>query len=68
MLISAIELYKKAGDTASVNICKAELLKTKALLEKNNERLSSLGKKIKDQPKTTLSEDILHYIENNVEN
>lgn len=68
MLISAIELYKKAGDTASVNICKTELLKTKALLEKNNERLSSLGKKIKDQPKTTLSEDILHYIENNVEN
>ncbi len=68
MLINGIELYKKAGDTASVNICKTELLKTKALLEKNNDRLSNLGKQIKDQPKTTLSEDILHYIENNLDN
>lgn len=66
MLINGIALYQKAGDRESVNVCRTELLKTKALLEKNKDRLSSLGKKIKDQPNTVLSEEILHYIENSL--
>lgn len=63
MLINGIMLYERAGDTESVKICKMQLLETQALLESNAERLSALGKLIKDQPITQLSQDVRYYIE-----
>jgi len=63
MLINGIMLYEKAGDTQSVQICKMQLLEAQALLTANEDRLSTLGKLIKDQPITQLSGDVRYYIE-----
>lgn len=63
MLMNGIALYTKAGDKQSADICKRELLAVPEKLEKAKERLSKLGKMIKDQPTTELSEDINTYIE-----
>ena len=56
MLLKGIELYQKAGDSNSASICKQELLAVEKQLEANAQRLSRLGKMIKDQPVTELSE------------
>lgn len=62
MLINGITLYQKSGDLASVEYCKKELVNTKNILEQNINSLSSLGKKIDDQPESQLPEEILYYI------
>ena len=62
MLINGIYLYNEAGDLNSAEVCKKELLEIPELLKENKKRLSYLGKKIKDQPKTELEDDIFEYI------
>lgn len=63
MLINGIYLYEKNNDTYSADICKKELIATVKLLEENSQRLSELGKMIKDQPKTRLPDKVLKYVE-----
>lgn len=62
MLINGITLYSQAGNTASVKICRQELLATKEKLDALTGRLSYLGSIIADQPNTTLPGDVLAYI------
>lgn len=62
MLITGISLYEKKGDAQSAEVCRKELKNTLALLERNEKRLSKLGKIIEDQPVTKLPEDIEDYI------
>lgn len=62
MLMIGIQLYTQAGDTASADICRQELLAVKATVESLGDRLSPLGKIIADQPTTTLPFDIQEYI------
>ncbi len=62
MLITGIDLYQKAGDANSAEICKKELLATAKQLEENKDRLSPLGKLIDDQPITVLPEEIREYV------
>jgi hypothetical protein len=62
MLITGIDLYKKAGDTKSAEICEKELLAVYRRLSENAQRLSPLGKMIKDQPITVLSPEIREYV------
>ncbi len=63
MLIIGIDLYQKAGDTKSAEICKAELLEVGKLFKENMKRLGTLGKMIKDQPETQLSDEVQKYID-----
>ncbi len=63
MLLSGMELYEQIGDTASINFCKQELIKTKAALEGLNDRLSYFGRIIVDQPTTSLPAHIASYID-----
>jgi hypothetical protein len=62
MLITGIDLYKKAGDNSSAQICQKELLAVYRQFSENTQRLSHLGKMIKDQPVTELSAQIREYI------
>lgn len=62
MLINGIALYTEAGDSYSAEICKKELLAVSERLKQAEEKLSNLGKMIKDQPVTELPEDIQNYI------
>lgn len=62
MLISCISKYNTMGDKTSKDFCINELIEAKERLEGNEELLSTLGTKIKDQPKTRLSDDLLYYI------
>lgn len=62
MLLKGVELYEKAGDKRSAEICRKELLAAAEQLEANAKRLSSLGKMIKDQPVTELSDEVLAQI------
>ena len=63
MLINGRELYLKMGDTESAEICAEELKATRLKVETIESKLSSLGKKIYDQPKNTLPDDINYYID-----
>lgn len=58
MLLIGVELYQKAGDTASAEICRQELLAMVEQLSQNGERLSALGKMINDQPVLELSYEL----------
>lgn len=62
MLINGIDLYQKAGNFESANICKEELLAVAKQLSENKQRLSKLGRMIKDQPNTVLSDELQDYI------
>ncbi len=62
MLINGIMLYQQAGDFDSAEICRQELTALPQVLKQCEERLSPLGKKISDQPKTELPQEILSYI------
>lgn len=64
MLINGATLYERYGDLTSAKYCKQELILTKIKLEKIPYLQSSLGKLIKDQPKTELSEKMVEYITN----
>lgn len=63
MLINGIYLYEKAGDKYSADICKKELLNTVNALNNISIKQSRLGKMIKDQPNTELSEEIIQYVQ-----
>ncbi|MBR6650035.1 MAG: O-antigen ligase family protein [Clostridia bacterium] len=58
MLVYSIQLYTRAGDTYSADICKKELGNVVAKLEGLDDKVSKLGKMIKDQPKTQLTGEI----------
>ena len=62
MLIQGIQLYKQAGDEYSTEVCVQQLLKTADRLDRLDDKLSNLGRKIVDQPKTDLPDDIVKYI------
>lgn len=62
MLIQGIQLYKQAGDEYSTEVCEQQLLKTADRLDRLDYKLSNLGRKIVDQPKTDLPDDIVKYI------
>lgn len=63
MLINGIYLYDRAGDKYSSDVCRKELAATVEQLKKLPSRQSKLGKMIKDQPNTELSEEIIQYVE-----
>lgn len=63
MLMTGIDLYEKAGDFRSAELCKQELLWAAQQLASNTQRLSKLGKLIDDQPITTLPSEIQEYID-----
>lgn len=63
MLLTGIELYRKAGDTQSADFCIEQLQQTQKMLTANADRLSSLGKMIDDQPVTELSESLQQQIQ-----
>lgn len=62
MLINGIMLYERAGDTASAKICRQELITAQKRLAANENRLSTLGAMIADQPVFTLSQTVQDYI------
>lgn len=66
MLINGFALYRQAGDTYSAQICAKELKAAADSVHTAENRLSSLGAKIKDQPETQLPEDIEKYLESEV--
>ena len=62
MLINGINLYSKAGDMGSVEICARELIRLRERLHSLENRMSSLGKMIKDQPVLSFPQEIEDYI------
>lgn len=60
-LIAAIDVYAES-DKTKASLCANELLKTKERLESLDDRLSPLGRIIKDQPITKLPDEIEDYI------
>ncbi len=62
MLINAINFYSGAGEFESAELCKEELLSVPKRLRETVDRLSPLGRMIKDQPTTALPNDIIDYI------
>ena len=63
MLLTGMDLYRKAGDTKSAQFCKQQLLQTQKMLSANAQRLSKLGKMIDDQPVTELSASLQQQIQ-----
>lgn len=63
MLLTGIDLYRKAGDTKSAQFCLQQLLQTQNMLSANAGRLSTLGKMIDDQPVTELSAELQQQIQ-----
>ena len=66
MLMNGIYLYQQAGDMESARVCMDELQMVQERLEKAEDKLSNLGRIIKDQPQTELPEDIVEYINGGV--
>ena len=62
MLITGIDLYEKNGDTQSADICRQELMEVYQKFLDMPQRLSPLGKRIKDQPIGSLDSQITDYI------
>lgn len=63
MLAKGIELYSKSGDEYSVEVCTEKIISVKEKVDGIEERLSTLGKLIKDQPEVELSREMREYIE-----
>ncbi len=63
MLVYSIQVYTKAGDSYSADICKQELRAVVSKLEGLESRVSKLGSMIKDQPKTKLTGEISVLVE-----
>lgn len=61
MLMTGIGLYEQAGDAYSAQVCRDELLQAAHQMETLDSRLSPLGKRIVDQPRTELAADIRAY-------
>ena len=62
MLIHARSLYLRAGDEKSAKYCLNEMKFAQNALAKLEERTSGLGKRIKDQVRTVLPDEITDYI------
>jgi tetratricopeptide (TPR) repeat protein len=62
MLLTGIDLYKKAGDLQSAEICQTEVLSIYQQFLSGKERLSTLGKMIDDQPVLELSPELVASI------
>jgi len=62
MLMIGVDLYQKAGNTQSAEICRKEILAVYGQLQSNGSRLSTLGKMINDQPVFVLSPEVQEYI------
>lgn len=62
MLINGIELYAKAKDSYSADICRKELLETAEDITGSKDKLSKLGSMIKDQPTTELDTETEEYV------
>ena len=62
MLINIIQQYRANGDTESAQYCETELLAVVSQFEAMPNSLSFLGKRIKDQPNTQLSEYVQQYL------
>lgn len=65
MMIHSAEMYKQYGDYKSAEICLDELFSAIDRLQDSENRLSSLGKMINDQPDFSLPQDIIEYTEAN---
>lgn len=61
-LAIGIELYQKNGDQRSAETCARELIALSERLSANKDRLSSLGKRINDQPVMELSPQLQELI------
>jgi len=62
MLIHARSLYLRAGDAKSAKYCLNEMKYAQNALARLEERTCGLGRRIKDQVRTTLPEEITDYI------
>ncbi len=62
MLVNGIKLYEQAGDQASANICKKELLSLAEKLPAQQTRLSDYGAAIDNQPKLYFPSDLQEQI------
>ncbi len=63
MLVNGIKLYEQAGDRASADICKKELLKLAEKLPAQQARLSAYGASIDTQPKLYFPRDLQEQID-----
>ncbi len=63
MLSRGIMLYSQAGDMYSVEVCTDKIISVKEMVDNIEDKLSPLGKLIKDQPEVWLSDDMREYIE-----
>lgn len=63
MLIVGVSLYEQAGDAASAQACRQELVALRRQLHGTAHRLSSLGRRISDQPTVAFPADIEAYID-----
>ena len=62
MLLTGYELYIRANDIQSAEYCRAKIKEVLRSLDSIENKLSTLGKKINDQPQTQLPQEILDYI------
>ena len=62
MLVTGYQLYQQAGDESSAGICREVLLSVYDKFLTQPDRLSKLGKMIKDQPDTTLDAELTEMI------
>lgn len=62
MLTVGVELYTQAGDTASADVCRQELLSIPDRLAQVLESTSALGRKISDQPALDLPPEYVRQL------
>ncbi len=58
MLVNGIKLYRNAGDTASAEYCRKELLALIGVMEEQQEKVSYLGSKVDKQPHLFFTESL----------
>lgn len=64
MLLTGYELYMQANDLQSAEYCRTKITEIVNALDSIDNRLSALGKKIDDQPRTQLPRELLQNIDN----
>ncbi len=64
MLAWGKQLYLQSGDTQSAEFCDKKIRKTVRDIHAISDRLSPLGRKINDQPRTEISEELSEYVGN----
>lgn len=63
MLMTGIDLYRKNGDFKSARICLDEIVASAEKVQNAKNRLSPIGAKISQQPRTKLPADITDFID-----